>query len=187
MPKVYILGHKYNKEVTWLARLILAFTKNGYFHTSLFIEYSKGEAYQLNFDIQRNASINPYPGLEWFKKLQPEKIVDEEIPMKVTTAQANHILKWWRDYKKPYSKRKALIFVLRSCYMPFFRWYYRVMGKPYKSWLDVPERDICATIVDQSVEECLAFDIIEYLSKDKVYPGLLINALKKRRQELKNE
>lgn len=193
MNSVYVLGHKRNKNTKFknpiinaFVNIITTFTKNKFFHTSLFIYRDDNVDIHLNYDIQNNNTLTYYHNLIHYKRGKPETIVCERIPVDVTRDQVIKIIKWWRA-QKPYSKRKALIFVLRSFYMPFFRWYFRLTGKPYKSWIDVPLQNYCTTLSDKCPKECLNYDIIPELNEDIPYPGMLVNALKKRREELKND
>lgn len=182
MAKLYIIEHKYKEDtVSKWARSITLFTRNNVYHDAFLIEDYLG-AWYFNFNIKDNYTIKRYRSLKSYIR-NTDRVVDyEPLPVEVSREQIDKIFDWWSDKKRPpFSKRKFIFAGLRMLFMPLIWHYYKVMGKPYKPWMDAPKRDYCSTAVDKCIKECLGFDIIPELNENIPYPGLIIKALRERK------
>ena len=181
MAKLYIIEHKYKEgTISRWAKLLTFFTRNNYYHTAFLIEERLGRAIFFNFNIKENQTTKLYFSLQDYFK-NTNRIIDYELlPFDITSYQVNKIIDWWGKQKYPFSKRKTIFAALRRIFMPLIWHYYKWKGKPYKPWMDAPERDYCTTITDKCIKQCIGYDVIPELNENIAYPGLMIQALRRK-------
>lgn len=180
--KIYILEYKKKG----IGRIISFFTRMKYSHTEILIQIGEPSLFLLcglsyrpkkpDYKIKRLI----IPDIIKYSMGIKNKIDVFKIPVRFSIDQITKAVSYWRRCKKDkkvYGFAKLILFPINLLFMPFYRYYYKLKKIPYSPEIDIPNQEVCSTIVDMSIKKA-GYDVFPELSERLAYPGLFAKKLK---------
>ena len=180
---IYIVEWKASKKKH---NIITRITKQPYNHTGMIIEGNEGNFYcdlsprtilKSDYICREIHSIKEFHEI---KREEEQEVDIFRVPNFFTPQQYIKMRQWWvekMERGEQYSWKELTKMARVPRLMPFYRWYYRTKGKPYKPHWDGPG-DVCSTAVVNCIKKQGGFDLFPEYSECVIYPGLCALRLK---------